>query len=215
MRSLNWESVYEKRFGVFLSSLMLLITATLVIPPRFIEEATLFLVLQNILVSLLFLRKKKLRSQYFIYFIFTVLLIGFLWTLFDPHAAINQWVYSINFIYFVFITIHLYTAIYRLPDFDMDAVFGVFAGFILMAFISGFLFLIIESFVPNSFKGIENTNNVSGYVYFSFITLLTIGYGDIVPVSEVARKAVILVALIGHFYTVFVTAIIISKMMNR
>lgn len=50
--------------------------------------------------------------------------------------------------------------------------------------------------------------------YFSFTTLLTIGYGDILPVSLVAKRAVMLVGLAGHFYTVFTTSIIIGKYLS-
>jgi hypothetical protein len=50
--------------------------------------------------------------------------------------------------------------------------------------------------------------------YFSFTTLLTIGYGDILPLSLLARRAVMLIGLAGHFYTVFVTSIIIGKYLS-
>jgi hypothetical protein len=41
--------------------------------------------------------------------------------------------------------------------------------------------------------------------------LLTIGYGDITPVSLIAKRAVMFMGLAGHFYTVFITNIIIGK----
>ncbi len=50
--------------------------------------------------------------------------------------------------------------------------------------------------------------------YFSFITLLTIGYGDITPVTLIAKRAVMMMGLVGHFYTVFVTSIIIGKYLS-
>jgi len=50
--------------------------------------------------------------------------------------------------------------------------------------------------------------------YFSFTTLLTIGYGDITPVSLVAKRAVMLIGLAGHFYTAFITTIIIGKYLS-
>ena len=48
-------------------------------------------------------------------------------------------------------------------------------------------------------------------LYYAYITLLTIGYGEIVPVTAIAQKAAILVGLIGQFYMVIITAVVIEK----
>jgi hypothetical protein len=44
--------------------------------------------------------------------------------------------------------------------------------------------------------------------------LLTIGYGDITPVSLIAKRVVMFMGLAGHFYTVFITSIIIGKYLS-
>ena len=59
----------------------------------------------------------------------------------------------------------------------------------------------------------SGTASVQGLNYFSFITLLTVGYGDIVPLSNVARKATMLLGLLGHFYDLFVVSVIVGKYM--
>ena len=48
-------------------------------------------------------------------------------------------------------------------------------------------------------------------MYYSYITLMTIGYGDIVPATPLAQKATILTGLMGQFYLVIVTAIVVGK----
>jgi voltage-gated potassium channel len=47
-------------------------------------------------------------------------------------------------------------------------------------------------------------------IYFSFVTLATLGYGDIVPASDVARGLAILEAVIGQFYLTVVVARLVS-----
>jgi len=54
-----------------------------------------------------------------------------------------------------------------------------------------------------------------GLMYFSFVTLLTIGYGDIIPITQIAQKATIFVGLIGQFYLVILTAITVGKYLNQ
>ena len=47
-------------------------------------------------------------------------------------------------------------------------------------------------------------------VYFSFVTLATLGYGDVLPVSDVARSVAILEAIVGQFYVAVIVAVLVS-----
>ena len=66
------------------------------------------------------------------------------------------------------------------------------------------VFGLIALFVPDAFKGLEmaqgNFAIAGNLVYFSFVTLTTIGYGDIVPLHPYARGAANLEAVIGQLY---------------
>lgn len=96
----------------------------------------------------------------------------------------------------------------------IETISAVFAGFILLGVVSSIIFMSIDSAFIGAFSGVE-TRDFPDFLYFSFITLLTIGYGDISPTLEVSKKTVVLVGLLGHFYTVFVTAIIIGKYLGE
>jgi Ion channel len=52
-------------------------------------------------------------------------------------------------------------------------------------------------------------------VYFSFITLTTVGYGDIAPVAAAARMTSVLEALFGQLYLVTIVAVIVSNVVPR
>ncbi len=98
-------------------------------------------------------------------------------------------------------------------------VLGVLSGYISIGMVSFFLFILIEHVHPGSFKGlpIENVETHSqeeALMYAAFITLMTIGYGDIVPLTPIARKAAIIVGLAGQFYMVVLTAIIVGKFLK-
>jgi voltage-gated potassium channel len=51
--------------------------------------------------------------------------------------------------------------------------------------------------------------------YFTVTRLFTVGFGDNMPLTLIAKRWVMLMALKGHFYTVFVTAIVIGKYLNN
>jgi hypothetical protein len=78
-----------------------------------------------------------------------------------------------------------------------------------------FMFALLDLAYPDTINvdmtqkdGVENT------LYFSFITLTTIGYGDYAPISTLGQKVAILEGLLGQFYIATVMALIVGKFMN-
>jgi hypothetical protein len=62
----------------------------------------------------------------------------------------------------------------------------------------------------------ENTQNFRAeLIYFSFVTLATLGYGDIVPDTSTARSVAIIEAIIGQFYVAVVVALLVSSFLAQ
>ena len=77
-----------------------------------------------------------------------------------------------------------------------------------------FSYLLIELNIPESFHGISKGNMALIYnemSYFSFITLTSIGFGDIYPNTDMARLVTVFFGMAGQFYMAAVVGIIISK----
>jgi hypothetical protein len=55
----------------------------------------------------------------------------------------------------------------------------------------------------------------SAMVYFSFVTMSTLGYGDIVPVSSLARTLTWMLSVTGAFYIAIVVAWLVSELPSR
>ncbi len=96
-------------------------------------------------------------------------------------------------------------------------VIASFCGLIVICRIGFTAFLVCELLAPNSFTNLAPSGHgiVDDLMYLSFITILTVGYGDIVPTTLIAKKLAILFSLTGHFYTTVIVAIIIGKYINR
>jgi Ion channel len=81
-------------------------------------------------------------------------------------------------------------------------------GAVLLYLDVGIIFVALFSFVallvPNAFNGLpplqDNLGVASNLIYFSFATLTTVGYGDIVPLHPVARGLANVEAIIGQLY---------------
>jgi len=97
----------------------------------------------------------------------------------------------------------------------LDAVFGAVAIYLLI----GAFFASIDGAVgaigePAFFN---QTNNPSFeiYLYFSYVTLATVGYGDYTPATSIARALAITEALSGQLYLVTVIAVLVSNIGRR
>jgi voltage-gated potassium channel Kch len=96
---------------------------------------------------------------------------------------------------------------------DLNEVVGSIALFLLIGLIWSVFYLIIIEITPTAFNGLEAKNwvgNFSDAAYFSFVTLTTLGYGDISPESAFARVVVYLEAIAGVFYMAIVVASLIN-----
>ena len=185
------EYLEDRRFVLFLGSLIVLIVGNLFFSVNEQRHAVLILVLQNVLFSLILFQNKSIRVKGVVGVFGGIMTVNLLLVLLYPDTLTEQLAHFTHFSYFLFVTIHLFVDIYQMKKLTGEAIFGVFSGFILVALISGFLFILLDEIAPNSFTGIENRSDLASYIYFSFITLMTIGYGDISPVSEIARKLVV------------------------
>ncbi len=92
-------------------------------------------------------------------------------------------------------------------------IWGAVAGYLLIGLTFATLFHLINLVTPGSFTyGLDPSAmlNFSDFVYFSFVTLATLGYGDIVPITDQARSLAILEAITGALYL----AILIAKLVS-
>lgn len=176
---------------------------------------TVLLPLQNMIIALMiYYKNKTLKLTIFSIIILTISIAVF------NHCHFTQLgvglICTLYFSYFVLISINVYRKIFTAKFISSEMIATVLCGFILLCLIGAILFITIEVNRAHSFLNIEEgISRFDNLTYFSFTTLLTIGFGDIIPLTLIAKRAVMLVGLAGHFYTVFLTGIIIGKYIGR
>lgn len=77
---------------------------------------------------------------------------------------------------------------------------GGIAVYLLIGMFCAKLYHLIALNVPHAFVGVEDTTPLPPFVYFSFVTLTTLGYGDILPVSHLARSMAMGEGLVGQLF---------------
>jgi len=207
--------VLSHKQAFFLGSLLALLVGNVFFATTAQTLGSIVLILQNMLFSTFLVHNSpKWLKRLFYLFIAIALARLVLVAMGNPAYAQRPGDF-IFMAYFIVVSFVLFADLYFERRWNMESVYAIFSGFILLAFAFGFILMILNNNYPVSIKGIEAGASISDYVYFSFITLMTIGYGDITPYSELAKKIVVIAALVGHFYTVFITALIIGKLFQN
>ena len=83
--------------------------------------------------------------------------------------------------------------------------------YLLLGLIWSVMYATLGAHLPGAFTGSPGAAaGLSGWVYFSFVTLTTVGYGDITPVATEARSLAIMEALVGQLYPAVIIARLVS-----
>ncbi len=97
---------------------------------------------------------------------------------------------------------------------SVDVLLGGVAVYLLLGVFFSYLFAVVELLAPGSLRAggepLATLNDAAaGLVYYSFVTLTTLGYGDVVPVSSVARMLAAVEAVVGQLYiAVFIAGMV-------
>jgi voltage-gated potassium channel len=106
---------------------------------------------------------------------------------------------------------------------DAGCVHAALCGYLLIGLGFGHLYCILEATTPGSFNAtgeflqdLQDEGRVHFRLsYFSFVTLTTVGYGDITPAKEAARGLAVVEAMIGQFYIAVLLGELIGKRVSQ
>lgn len=95
----------------------------------------------------------------------------------------------------------------------LQSVLGLLVIYVLLGITFGLAYLLVE--VTGSAAFAQGPQGVSGAMYMSFITLATVGYGDVSPGSDVVRALAVAEAIVGQLYLVSVVSLAVSRLGTR
>jgi hypothetical protein len=114
-------------------------------------------------------------------------------------------------------------SLFRRQALSLDSVFGAVCGYLLLGMAWGVLYSMVAIAWPGSFEVgrplaeqvQRDCSHVPLFTYYSFITLTTVGYGDMTPVSPPARTGAWLEALTGQFYLAVLVAGLVGALLAK
>jgi voltage-gated potassium channel len=134
-----------------------------------------------------------------------------------PAVGLSQVALVLLTLFLLYTTVTVLLSVFAEETVTMDTLSAALCVYLLMGYIWGSLYGLIYLLAPGAFhlpmgwtpakeQGIATDVPMNLMTYFSFTTLTTLGYGDVLPISGAARAAVILEAVLGHFYLAVLVA---------
>lgn len=105
--------------------------------------------------------------------------------------------------------------VFSAPVVDGNILFGAASIYLLIGVLAGFAYSLIQLLIPDSFAIIPPGGPGTGpimhpdagwLIYFSFTTLTTVGFGDVLPASQITRSLAVLEAVVGQILLVVMMA---------
>jgi len=100
---------------------------------------------------------------------------------------------------------------------DINKIIGAICIYLLLGINWSFFYLITNIAIPESFHGLTSTDigtQLSDLLYYSFVTITTLGYGDITPLKPIARTLAYLEAIVGQFYVAVLVAFLVGMYLS-
>jgi voltage-gated potassium channel Kch len=213
--------LYTYRFEIFFISQLVILFGSLVVPAELFEAYVSPLFFQiNIIAGIILLSDNK-RIMWFL--ILMLVLVGIIYGqgLVDgSHEKLYQFLrMGSYFLFYLIVTYHIIKQVWQANVVGKNVIIGLISGYLSLGMIGFFICISIEMWSPGSFHITELSSQpiilIERLMYFSYITLMTIGYGDIIPITAIAQKATVLIGISGQIYLVVLTAIVVGKYVSQ
>jgi hypothetical protein len=119
-------------------------------------------------------------------------------------------------VFFMYFCGLILRSVFRARDVSLDTIAGALAAYLLLGVIWAFAYALLESQVPGSFVGLRSTggDGYAQYLSYSFVTLTTLGYGNVVPGNAKADSLAIAEAISGQFYLTVLVARLVAMSLS-
>jgi hypothetical protein len=135
---------------------------------------------------------------------------------FKDVAGLSSWIVLFDFICCAILSVIVLIQVFREGPITIHRIAGAISVYLLFGLMWAFVYQIIALQAPDAFKlpaslGTYTADTLqSNLLYFSFVTLTTLGYGDILAVHPSARMLVMLEALTGQLFPAILLARLVS-----
>ena len=150
-----------------------------------------------------------------------VLAVPMILSLWASYFVVSNAVYIVGrifgILFFAFATVQILQYIFRTQHVTKNVLLAAIVVYPLIALMWAFIYGLLEVLQPGSFNIPDGHIQEAArlFLYFSFVTITTMGYGDITPLTDKAMSFAILEAFVGQIYLVVVVAWLVGMFVSR
>jgi ABC-type uncharacterized transport system permease subunit len=129
---------------------------------------------------------------------------------------------GINVVLFIIIVFDLVKQVSHAKMVSSKVILESINGYLMIGLVFSILVAFLTDFNPGSFSFYNISSDATQIdspfhqdIYYAFITLTTVGYGDIVPLTPVARSLSTLISVTGQLYIAVVIALLVGKYISQ
>lgn len=201
--------------------LLILILIMLILPPFLRDWVSTKILLDVLLTAILFAliyAFKSSRPQMIIGLILVAPLLITTWaTYFIEITSFGLTTRIFTVLFFGYAVANILRNMSTKKEVTRETIFAAVVAYLLIALMWAFLYMVLEKLAPGSFAFPEKSlipENLH-FQYFSFVTITTLGYGDVTPLTNKASVLAMMEALVGQIYLVVLVAWLVGMHVSR
>lgn len=210
----------RKRFGYLTKSLVLLILAYPYLEINIAGQIAMTVITIFVMLSLIVAVSDSRRNIFIALCLaipwFITLMINF--PLFEAERGIvirKEIVFAVLLFFYTTITIFIH--LLRSREVTSEILFASVCVYLLIGLAWGALYVLIDLLNPGSFIDTSDRISISAprFLFFSYVTLTTVGYGTLTPATDQARSLALLEAVIGQLYLAIMVARLVGLHISK
>jgi hypothetical protein len=141
--------------------------------------------------------------------------VGGLVVLFQGTSNVEGYTPVLSFLVVGVAPVAVGTSIWRRRMVDVQTVLGAISIYVFLGLFFAFVYQSVGVIGPDAFFAQQATATVANYVYFSFSTITTLGYGDLTAAHGLGRALAVSEAMFGQVYLFTIIALLVSQLAGR
>ena len=211
----GFDSIVQSKFTYLLVSLLVLFLIAPIFEGLVIASTLLGIFISAVLVSAVYAVSQK-RRVFVIALILVLPVLAGRWSVYFMESPSLDFIgSSFGVLFLAFTAATILVSVFREEDVTADTISGAICVYLLFGLAWAFLYSVLEFLHPGSFNFGQFSAHMSSqsshqqttlFVYYSFVTLTTLGYGDITPLTPPARSLAMIEAVVGQLYIAILVA---------
>jgi voltage-gated potassium channel len=207
--------IFLSRYGfqnLLFVLLLYLLAGPLLDPSHFVAHLAGTFLLSTALILAVYVIHKRIKLP-FATLPLLVIVMGLMWLEklgYIPYSEKAMNLLLCLYLFFIVYSFLLY--IFSVKQVESNLICATLCLYLFLGLLWGTIFGLLELFIPGSFagehlsSGAKLADKLHHFIYFSFITLTTLGYGDVLPQTPLAASFCQVEAILGQFFTAVLVA---------